>query len=652
MGKRNEKKKKLMGEKSNDPNVKQSKVSKNSTKTYNDADVFISLSRELKEEGNNLYQKRDYEGALLKYEKSINLLPKNHVEVSYIRCKMADCYMNMGLSEYPKAINECNLALEISPKYSKALLKRAVCYEASTRLDLSFKDVGTVLKMEPNNLMAKAIAERVKTTMEEKGIKVNDVMIDLPLPNTKPQKKKNKKIEEKKVQEKTEEKKAEVQVAEKKISCIEEEEPRRTLKLVLGEDIRWAKVPINCSILTLREIISDRYPNVKAIRIKCRDQEGDLVTISSNEELRWAEETIKQNGSLRLYISEVNPDQDPFFEKFKVDVKHKNFTKNNRIVRKGDWFIQFAQQLKNHVGFSSDACLDLHELGMKLYSEAIDEKVKIQESQKLFDSAEDKFQEMTILALFNLGNVHMTRARKRVSFKGDTSKESVRVEVESAYKWAQKEYLTAQKRYEEALKIKPDFIEGVVALGQQQFEQAKLSWYYAIGSNVDLETWSSSEVIQLYNSAEEIMDRGIVMCEKAESRPNTLLQKMDFNGLIQDVAADQGDMRSQIYLLWGTMLYERSIMEYKLELPVWQECLEVAVEKFELAGASQTDIAVMIKNHCSNNTALEGFDIDEMVQAWSEMDDAKRWHNDVPSPRSTPVLRRRGSKLHHALEYA
>ena len=47
-------------------------------------------------------------------------------------------------------------------------------------------------------------------------------------------------------------------------------------------------------------------------------------------------------------------------------------------------------------------------------------------------------------------------------------------------------------------------------------------------------------------------------------------------------------------------------MEYKLELPTWEECLEAAVEKFELAGASPTDIAVMIKNHCSNATALEG----------------------------------------------
>jgi len=33
-------------------------------------------------------------------------------------------------------------------------------------------------------------------------------------------------------------------------------------------------------------------------------------------------------------------------------------------------------------------------------------------------------------------------------------------------------------------------------------------------------------------------------------------------------------------------------------------CVRVAVEKFELAGASTTDIGVMIKNHCSNETAM------------------------------------------------
>jgi len=179
----------------------------------------------------------------------------------------------------------------------------------------------------------------------------------------------------------------------------------------------------------------------------------------------------------------------------------------------------------------------------------------------------------------------------------------------------------AEKKYEEALKIKPDFYEGYLALGQQQFEQAKLCWYHAVGRKAELETGPSSEVLQLYIKAEESMEKGMLMLEEMEEqRLNGLsksekyeenLQKMGLDGLFQDISAEEAaeqaaNMKSQIYLLWGTLLYERSIVEYKLELPTWEECLEVAVEKFELAGASPTDVAVMVKNHCSNETALEG----------------------------------------------
>ena len=56
----------------------------------------------------------------------------------------------------------------------------------------------------------------------------------------------------------------------------------------------------------------------------------------------------------------------------------------------------------------------------------------------------------------------------------------------------------------------------------------------------------------------------------------------------------------------GTMGYERPIVEFKLGLPVWHECLEVAVEKFELASASPTEVGVMLKNRYSNDTAVDG----------------------------------------------
>ncbi|KAH0654908.1 hypothetical protein KY290_030722 [Solanum tuberosum] len=753
-----------------------------------DTAAFIAMSKELKDEGNKLFQKRDYEGAMLKYDKAIKLLPRNHIDVSYLRSNIAACYMQMGLSEYPRAIHECNLALEVTPKYSKALLKRARCYEALNRLDLAQRDVNRVLEMEPNNLMATEIAERVKTTIEQKGIGVNDIPVDLiPVPEyveptfasshsksskEKAVKKKIKKVEEKmvngkaeekefehgndlkqtdnrnderytedqnentdkdqtheekvddkmegnKAENKTNRKKAKDKSKEKKskdkieankakdqreenkdedneerktedklvveeiISHTTEEEPKRTVKLVFGDDIRWAQVPLNCSILTLREIIGDRFPSLKAVLIKYRDQEGDLVTVTTNEELRWAEASVG-HGSIRFYIVEVSPEQDPFYEKIKgVEDDHKYNARHDKIVENGnverskelhngpvcinDWIFQFSNLFKNYVGFESDAYLDLHEVGMKLYSEALEEAITSEEAQCLFSTAGETFQEMAALALFNWGNVHMSRARKTVYLKEDSSGEALLAQIKIAYDWALKEYSKAGERYEEALNIKPNFYEGILALGQQQFEQAKLSWYYAISTGVNLDSWPSTEVLQLYNSAEENMERGMQMWEEAEelrlnelsSTNKTQLQKMKSENLFKGISADEAteqaaNMMSQINLLWGTMLYERSLMEFKLGLPLWQESLEVSVEKFELAGGSPTDIAVMIKNHCSNSPATEGlgFNIDEIVQAWNEMYEAKRWERGVPSFRLEPLLRRRVSKLYHALELA
>ncbi|GFP95443.1 tetratricopeptide repeat protein 1 [Phtheirospermum japonicum] len=667
-----------------------------------DTAVFISMSNELKEEGNRLFQRRDYEGALIKYEKAIKLLPNDHVDISYLRSNMAECYMQLGINEYPRAIHECTLALEVTPKYSKALLKRARCYEALNMLDLALIDVRSVLKMEQNNLMANEIEARLRRTFERQGSRFNEIPIDLvPLPEyvieppesngpkekAKETKSNNNFDEEYSGENKsgakneTEEKNTEdkLVVEEEKITTCTEDEPKRTVKLVFREEIRWAQIPRNCNILKLRKVISDRFPSSKAVIVKFKDEDGDLVTITMTEELRWAEASAG-HGSMKLYIVEVDPSQDPYYEKVKREAK-RNIAESGhqqQLVGKrkevnaestciSDWIVQFAKFFKNYVGFDVDAYIDLHEVGIKVYSEAMEETVTSEEAQDLFGIAADKFQELAALALFNWGNVHMSRARRKVYFKDESSRESVVEQVKSAYDWAQKEFVLAGERYEEALKIKPDFHEAVLALGQQQFEQAKLSWYYAIGTGADLEVWPSGEVLMLYNNAEENMEKGMKMWDDLEkerlvdlfkqNKIETLLQKMKMDSLFKHISADEveeqaSNIRSQIYVLWGTMLYERSIMEFKLGLPVWHECLEVAVEKFELAGASSTDIAVMIKNHCSNETGLEGFNIDEIVQAWNEMYEAKKWQRNITSFRLEPLLRRRVSKLYYALEGA
>ncbi|XP_031102751.1 protein PHOX1-like [Ipomoea triloba] len=666
-----------------------------------DTAVFINMSQELKEEGNRLFQRRDHEGAMLKYEKAIKLLPGNHIDVAYLRSNMAACYMHMGIGEYPRAINECNLAIEVAPKYTKALLKRAKCYEALNRLDLAWRDVNYVLNIEPNNLTALETADSIKMQMEEKGQKIEEKEIVLapeyvtssPSKSVKDKSKKRrsnkydkKKVEEvgaKKVEEEDEKKTEDKAVVEEKISIKEEKVVTKNVKLVFGEDIRWAQLPVNCSIRYAREIVMDRFPNLKGALLKYRDEEGDLVTITTNDELRLAEASVDPQGSLRLYIAEVSPDKEPVYE-MSVEESEELQSRNSKSSRvseddntkvtgggkKGpicveEWIVQFARYFKNHVGIECDSYLDIHEIGMKLYSEAMEDTVTSENATPLFDIAAGKFQEMTALALFNWGNIHMSRARKRVHITEDDSTDSVLEQVKSAYEWVRKEYAMAGKRYKEAVELKPDFYEGLLALGQQQFEFAKLCWYYEIASGTELGTGPSAEVLDLYNKAEDSMERGMQIWEEMEEERlnglskceehKALLRKMGLDGLLKDVTPEESEeraanMRSQIYLLWGTLLYERSVMEYKLNLPTWEECLEVAVEKFELAGASQTDIAVMIKNHNSNDTALEGFKIDEIVQAWNEMYDSNRWRIGVPAFRLEPLFRRRVPHLQSVLE--
>lgn len=757
MGKQGGKKKKQIGDKFREAIAKHRQGGDGSPKSYDkDHAIFITMSQVLKEEGNRLFQSRDLEGAMLKYEKAIKLLPKNHIDVSYLRSNMAACYMQMGLSEYPRAVHECNLALEVTPKYSKALLKRARCYEALLKLELALRDVNAVLNIEPKNLMALEISERLIKALEMKGLKENDAEIKLPLdvelpspvsPQKKPKEKNRKKknnqkttetidekkadetveeekagdemVEEKKSDEMVEEKKADEVVKEKvademveeqadviileeertdetmeekkaedklvveeNITRTQEETPMKTVKLVFGEDIRWAQLPIDCTLLQLREVIRDRFPTCTAVLIKYRDEEGDLVTITTNGELRLAETSKESRGSVRFYIFEVNPQQDPFYEKFKNDEVAKCKLEQNSIFENGhalrtkeikmsscidDWIIQFAQLFINQVGFESGPYLDLHDLGMKLYSEAVEETVTSEEAQGLFELAAEKFHEMAALALFYWGNVIMSKARKKVYYTEGASKASVFEQIKAAYDWVEKEYAEAERKYQMAVEIKPDFYEGYLALGQLQFEQAKLSWHYAVSSNVDPKTWPCTEIMHLYNNAEDSMETGMKMWEEWEeqragelsksSDVKTQLQKMGLDGLIKDISADEvaeqaKNMRSHINLLWGTMLYERSILEFKMGLPVWHECLEVAVEKFELAGASATDIAVMVKNHCSSNNAHEGlgFQIDELVQAWNEMYEARKLLTGIPSFRLEPLFRRRVSKIYHVLE--
>ena len=450
----------------------------------------------------------------------------------------------------------------------------------------------------------------------------------------------------------------------------------RPLKLVYGHDIRLGEMPEKCSFQTLREVVAKRFPSSKAVLMKYKDADGDLVTITCTSELRLAEAcgvgTDAMEGDtklpmLRLHIVEVSPEQEPPLptEEQKLEeeellitgedssshtsaeVANAEMTKpdlENGVAEQStltgkkdcghaeckeaeidDWLLQFAELFRNQVGIDADAHLDLHELGMELCSEALEETVTSEEAQSLFEMAAAKFQEVAALALFNWGNVHMCAARKRIPLDESSPKEIMSAQLRTAYDWVLERYALAGHKYEEALNIKQDFYEGLLALGQQHFETAKLHWSFALADKVDLSTWDSSETFKLFDSAEEKMRAATEMWEKVEEQrmlelktpgateKDEVLKKRkkqhsaDGQGeLTPEEAAEQtAVMRQQIHLFWGNMLFERSQVEFKLVVGDWKKNLDASVERFKLAGASESDISMVLKNHFSNAAVSE-----------------------------------------------
>ncbi|XP_027331808.1 protein CLMP1 [Abrus precatorius] len=717
-----------------------------------DSSIFLKKAHELKEEGNRRFLNQDYAGALEQYENALRLTPKTHPETAVFHSNRAACLMQMKPIDYEAVIAECTMALQVQPRFVRALLRRARAFEAVGKYEMALQDVQFLLTADPNHRDALEIAQRLRTAVgprqeaqqdlhsrpspaalgasavrgapiaglgpclparpaQKKGansavgsvLSPNNNKLDksqpvLPTENgpetksqlpklaLKPSNGSAKPRNPKKEDHKEQSSHASGILGKHSEVAIK----WRPLKLVYDHDIRLAQMPVNCGFRVLRDIVSKRFPSSSSVLIKYKDSDGDLVTITSTDELRLAESSVDSHllkepeadksdsvSMLRLHIVEVSPEQEPPLleeeeEKpvenegtkgeesgshsslgesvsevpdTEVDKIGKNAPKEKsgapgdtecKEVEMDDWLFEFAQLFRSHVGIDPDAHIDLHELGMELCSEALEETVTSEEAQDLFDKAASKFQEVAALAFFNWGNVHMCAARKRIPLDESAGKEVVAEQLQVAYDWVKEKYSLAREKYEEALLIKPDFYEGLLALGQQQFEMAKLHWSFALAKKIDLSGWDSKETLQLFDSAEEKMKAATDMWEKLEEQrakelkdPNAtkkeeLLRRRKKQGggtegepssvggqgdISAEEAAEQAAvMRSQIHLFWGNMLFERSQVECKLGMSGWKENLDAATERFKLAGASEADISMVLKNHCSNGDAREGDD--------------------------------------------
>ncbi|XP_015124131.1 mitochondrial import receptor subunit TOM70 [Diachasma alloeum] len=114
-----------------------------------------------KAQGNQAFIARKYDDAILYYNKAIEACPlENKDELAKIYQNRAAAYD--ALEKFTAVKEDCTKALELNPKYTKALIRRAKVLEKNNELELALEDVTAACILERfTNQSALLTADRV-----------------------------------------------------------------------------------------------------------------------------------------------------------------------------------------------------------------------------------------------------------------------------------------------------------------------------------------------------------------------------------------------------------------------------------------------------------------------------------------------------------
>ncbi|XP_076467629.1 sperm-associated antigen 1-like [Babylonia areolata] len=137
-------------------------TSKIDTKGMSDEEKKAKAIRE-KDKGNEAFYAHDYEESIVYYTRSISISPlaatHNNRALAYLR-----------LSEWNKAIDDCNYVLAQEKQNIKALLRRGTAYKGQKDYVRARADLDVVLSLESNNKTAQNLLKEIGT-LESKAKK-------------------------------------------------------------------------------------------------------------------------------------------------------------------------------------------------------------------------------------------------------------------------------------------------------------------------------------------------------------------------------------------------------------------------------------------------------------------------------------------------
>lgn len=117
-------------------------------------EALYEANRE-KEKGNEYFKVGDYHDALRHYTKSIS----HYTNVNALNNR---ALVNMKLKKYDKAIDDCNLTLQLEPNNFKALLRKAQSHESLKEYQEALSIVEEAIEVNPNDETAQNLAEKLR----------------------------------------------------------------------------------------------------------------------------------------------------------------------------------------------------------------------------------------------------------------------------------------------------------------------------------------------------------------------------------------------------------------------------------------------------------------------------------------------------------
>ena len=628
----------------------------------NEIASFAKKSEKLKEEGNMHFGKRQMKEALVAYQKALEMTLAGTEERASLYSNRAACFLMEN--RYQEAIRESTLALEASPNFKAALMRRSRAFEQIGLYDRAAADLESALKVDPSDDVRKKLAA-VKTAATNskksaRGGASAGGMGGGGVAGLGGSSLRAGSLNRKGTRLTPAQQQAAAAAAAgtgQRGGGQNQNMPMLTLNCALDGETKTIVLPIQVRYKDIVDTVAANFPNNKEpLALKYRDPEGDLMTVASRADLRSAlsaavaaaEQRAAATGKPGIPPGQLAP-VDITLVKVKsapsetpdvvtpANVGAQGTTPEEEeeeaaedVIEIDEWLLTFAGLFRKHLGDAAapEGPLDLRTIGLEKCCEALEVAVGTEKAKELLGAAADKFQEAAAAAIFNWGNVHVCAARKLVDTsepsKGDGEEagkdaaaagaegQPAQVPSEAAMKAAaanhmqrmDAEYEAAIERYKQSLGIKSDFYEASIAWGQQAFERGKLLHVASKEAKGADAAKYAKETDAMFKLAEAKFEEslGMLPAEEAAASTSGGDNKGGGEGGEAPAAASEEEglsLKSQILVLWGNVLFERSQVRHHREDKKWQEDCDAAVAKFNSAGCSKSDITRALMNHTS-----------------------------------------------------